>query len=194
MAYPYLQIEGDPTTWVLSEPIDASVLTSQEPLQVAIVAALHGTETLGRYGTLILSSRAAASAVLSGSGNVIPSGGHQYSSAYLYLPSATGLRPDTPGHALPPGTDPEALQSEITAAMSQSEFCTISSSNGVLVLNGATLPFIVLFPAITPIPSNAIPSGRLSVGAASAATTYSGNVGRRSHCGCRKPRLPSATR
>jgi hypothetical protein len=159
MTYPSLQIEGDPTTWLLRNPIDASALTSQQPFQATIVAGLNGTLTLGRNGTLILSSRAAASAVLSGIGNAIPSGGHLVSPSFLYLPSATGLKPGTPGYALPPETDPAALQNEITAAMSQSEFCTIPSSSGVLVLNGATLPFVVLFPAITALPSNAIPSG-----------------------------------
>lgn len=158
MAYPYLQIEGDPTIWMLSAAIDASALTSRQPFQAAIVAGLNGTLTLGRNGTLILSSRA-ASAVLSGIGNAIPSGGHLVSPSFLYLPSATGLKPGTPGYALPPEADPAALQNEITAAMSQSKFCTIPSSNGVLVLNGATLPFVVLFPAITAVPSNAIPSG-----------------------------------
>lgn len=159
MTYPYLQIGSDPTAWLLSNPIDASALTSQQPFQAAIVAALNGTLTLGRSGTLILSGRAAASAVLSGIGNAIPSGGHLVSPSFLYLPSATGLKPGTPGYALPPETDPATLQNEITAAMSKKKFCTIPSSNGVLVLNGAALSFVVVFPAIKALPGNAIPSG-----------------------------------
>jgi hypothetical protein len=140
MDYPYLQIGNDPTTWKLSEPVSASALTSQQPFQAAIAA--------GRSGTLILSSRAAASAVLSGVGNAIPSGGGPVSPAFLYLPSATVVDPEKPGYALPEGTDLAALQAEITAAMTQQTVCTVQSSDGVLLLNGATLSFVVLFPAL----------------------------------------------
>jgi len=139
--YPYLVIEGDPTTWLLSKPIDASALTSQQPFQTEIVA--------GRSGTLILSGRAAASAVLSGVGNAIPSGAGLVSPPFLYLPSPAGVKPGTPGHELPPATNLAALQADITAAMTKGTFCTVPSSNGVLVLNGAALPFVVLFPALT---------------------------------------------
>jgi hypothetical protein len=159
MAYPYLQIGSDPTTWMLSEAIDAAALTSRHPLKAAVVAGMNGKLTLGRNGTLILSSRAAGSVVLSGVGNAVPSGGHLVSPPFLYLPSAAGLKPGTPGYALPPDTDVAALQDEITTAMSRSEFCTVPSGHGVLVLHGGTLPFVVLFPGIAGTPHNAIPSG-----------------------------------
>jgi hypothetical protein len=159
MAYPYLQIGSDPTTWMLSEAIDAQALTSRHPVEAPVVAGWNGRLKLGRNGTLILSSRAAGSVVLSGVGNAIPSGGRLVSPAFLYLPSAAGLKQSTPGYALPPDTDVAALQNEITTAMSRSEFCTVPSSHGALVLNGATLPFVVLFPGIAGNPDNAIPSG-----------------------------------
>lgn len=149
MAYPCLQIEDDPTIWMLSQSIDASAVTSQQPFQTAIVAGSNGKQILGRSGTLILSGRVAASAVLSGVGNAIPSGSHLVSPPFLYLPSAAGLQPNAPGYALPPDADLTALQGEIAAAMGQGGFCTVPSGNGVLVLNGSTLPFVVLFPALT---------------------------------------------
>lgn len=139
MNYPYLQIQGDPTTWKLSEPIDASALTSEQPFQATILA--------GRSGTLILSGRAMASAALSGVGNAIPSGAEPVSLPFLYLPSTAALEPDRLGYALPEGTNLSAVQAEITAAMGQGTVCTVPSNDGVLVLNGATLPFVVLFPA-----------------------------------------------
>jgi hypothetical protein len=140
MNYTYLQIADDPTTWQLSEPAGASALTSQQPFQAAVVA--------GRNGTLILSSRAAPSAVLSGVGNAIPSGGQPGSPPYLYLPSSAGLKPTTPGYELPEGADLAALQAEITTAMTQQTSCTVQTRDGVLLLNGATLAFVVLFPAL----------------------------------------------
>jgi hypothetical protein len=140
MNYPYLQIGNDPTTWLLSEPIAASALTSAQPFQGAVTA--------GRSGTLILSSRAAVSAMLAGAGNAIPSGAVPVSPAYLYLPSATGLNPEKPGYALPEGTNLAELQAQIAAAMTQQTTCTVEYSGGVLLLNGATLPFVVIFPAL----------------------------------------------
>jgi hypothetical protein len=158
MAFPYLQIEGDPTIWTLSEAIDASDLTSPQPFQATIIAGANGSLTVARDGTLILSGRAAASAALSATGNAIPTGGHPGSPPFLYLPSTTGLKSSSQGYELPAGTDMATLQTEITAAMSQSEFCTVPSVNGAIVLNGAALPFVVLLPAVAG-PTNAIPSG-----------------------------------
>jgi hypothetical protein len=142
MAYRNLQIEGDPTIWVLSEPIDAPALTvSAEPFRAAISAP--------RAGTMLLSSRAAAGAVLTGVGGVTPNGSGIVTPASMYLPSVTGLKLSSPGYQLPAGTNLAALEGEITAAMSQSTFLTVECLDGVVVLNGATLPFVVLFPAVT---------------------------------------------
>jgi hypothetical protein len=157
--YQQLRIEGDPTTWVLGQPIEDTALTqSSAPFQAEIIAPLAGT--------LILSGRAAASVALyDPPGGVIPSGatpggvkpsgvipsGASPLTPCLYLPSAAGLSIESPGYQLPVAPDLPTLASEITAAMSQEKPCTVAfgvgSDGGVLVLNGAALPFAVLFKA-----------------------------------------------
>lgn len=168
--YDHLRIEGDPTIWVLSEPVDDSALTVPgQPFQAAIVAPLPGT--------LVLSGRAAASAVLysAGPGGVIPSGGAPLPAGpgnpepgnpephgvipsgdtpgmpQLYLPSVTGLSSQPSGCPLPATTNLAALAAQISTAMTQGTFCTVEygdgAESGVAVLNGAALPFVVLIGA-----------------------------------------------
>jgi hypothetical protein len=141
--YDFLKIDDDPTNWKLSEQIDAEALTSSgnAPFQATIVAP--------RTGTLLLSGRAAASAVLWGVGGATPNGGDFMAAPFLYLPSKTGLTATASGsmYALPAGTDLNALAAQIAAAMSEGQTCTVEYSDGVIVLNGATLPFAVLFEA-----------------------------------------------
>jgi hypothetical protein len=50
--------------------------------------------------------------------------------------------------ALPAGTNLAELQAQIAAAMTQQTTCTVQTGDGVLLLNGATLPFVVIFPAL----------------------------------------------
>jgi hypothetical protein len=49
---------------------------------------------------------------------------------------------------LPAGTNLAELQAQIAAAMTQQTTCTVQTGDGVLLLNGATLPFVVIFPAL----------------------------------------------
>ena len=144
-----LRIEGDPTSWTLTAAIDAGqVLTSGAPVTVPVSAPLAGR--------LLLSPRAAGSVVylqvLDDHGH-IPSG-DQLPQPCLYVPSATGPDP----HSSPPryyGLTPlanlAALEAEITAAMSGGTFVTVGlagpTDNGIVVLNGAALSFVVLCPA-----------------------------------------------
>jgi hypothetical protein len=141
--YAFLKIDDDPTSWTLSEPIAAAALTpsGNAPFRATIVEP--------RTGTLLLSSHAAASVVLSGVGGATPNGGGIIAQPFLYLPSVTGLTSKAPGsmYALPATTDLEALEIDITTAMTQSKPCTIELSDGIIVLNGATLPFVVFFEA-----------------------------------------------
>ena len=147
MSYLYLQIEDDPTIWKLSEPIDApAVILSGQPFRTTIVAPLPGT--------LVLSGEAAASVVLfspldiPGGKGATPNGIKAPTAPFVYLPSAPGLT-SPPGYQLSPATDLAGLENNIAAAMSQRTFCTIEFSDSALVLNGATLSFVVLFPATT---------------------------------------------
>lgn len=141
--YALLKIGDDPTTWKLSEPIAATALapSSNAPFCATVVEP--------RTGTLLLSSRAAASVALWGVGGATPNGGEFMAQPFLYLPSVTGLTATAPGsmYELPAGTGLPALAVQITTAMSHSQPCTIQMSDGVIVLNGATLPFAVLFEA-----------------------------------------------
>jgi len=140
--YRYLNIEGDPTFWLLSEPIAATALTASDtPLRLAVTAP--------RAGTLLLSRRAAASVVLSGVGGATPNGGSILATPFLYLPSVTGLtsRSQASMHELSAATGLTALEADITAAMSAGQDCTVELTEGVIVLNGATLPFVAFFEA-----------------------------------------------
>jgi hypothetical protein len=145
MSYLFLHVEDDPTLWKLSEPIDApTVILSGQPFRTTIVAPLPGT--------LVLSCRVAASVVLlspldvPGGTGATPNGIAFPTAPFMYLPSAAGLK-SPPGYQLPPGTDLAVLENNITAAMSQRTFYTVEFGDSVLVLNGGTLPFVVLFPA-----------------------------------------------
>jgi len=143
--YDFLKIDDDPTNWKLSEQIAAEALTSSgnAPFQATIVAP--------RTGILLLSGRAAASAVLWGVGGATPNGGEFMAESFLYLPSKTGLTSTAPQsmYELPAGTQLDGLAAQIAAAMSEGQTCTVEYSGGVIVLNGATLPFVVLFQAAT---------------------------------------------
>jgi hypothetical protein len=153
--YNHLRLAGDPTVWTLSEPIsDPSQLESGLPLQFAVASPVPGT--------LLLSGKAAASVALYAQepGGVIPSGGGLLPQgvipsgdtpreSYLYLPSATGLTADSLGYELPGQVSLADLASQIMSAMGQGTFCTVPLSggvaDGVLAINGATVPFTVLF-------------------------------------------------
>jgi hypothetical protein len=141
--YIFLKIDDDPTNWKLSEPIDPGALapSGNVPFCATIVAP--------RTGTLLLSSRAAASVVLWGVGGATPNGGEFVAQPFLYLPSVTGLTSTATQsiYALRNGTNLAALAAQIGAAMSHSQPCTVQYSDGVIVLNGATLSFAVLFEA-----------------------------------------------
>jgi hypothetical protein len=141
--YLFLKIGNDPTTWKLSAPIDAAALASSGD------APFCATIVEPRTGTLLLSTRAAASVVLWGVGGATPNGGEFMAQPFLYLPSVTGLTATASGsmYELAAGTELTALAAQITTAMSESQPCTVQLSDGVIALNGATLPFVVLFEA-----------------------------------------------
>lgn len=142
-----LRIEGDPTSWILSEQIEAERLTaSSGPV------ALQVSEPLA--GTLLLSPRSVRSVVLISQlldRGHIPNGVILLESC-LYVPSTTGPDP----HANPPryylfSGDFAAVEAKITAAMRDGTFVTVDvigpADPGAVVLNGGALSFVVLCPA-----------------------------------------------
>jgi len=141
--YNQLSIDSDPTTWVLAAAIDASVLASGgPPFAAATLRPLPGI--------LLVSARAAGCVALSSAGGEphgpIPTDDVP-AAPFLYLPSGSGLDPVSPGYQLADGTDAAGLQRSLTAAMTDGTLLTVGLGAGALVLNGAALPFAVIFRA-----------------------------------------------
>lgn len=152
----YLQIEGDPSRWWPSEPIDLGMLTSL-PLRVQVTSPLAGT--------LLVSAKSAAVVLAHpATDGSIPSGHGEIAAPAIYLPTATGPSAGAVGYQLPESPDLETLATEIITAMRDSRRLVITIGSparpGTLVLNGATLPFVVLCQAtVSGRPPGSIPSG-----------------------------------
>jgi hypothetical protein len=135
----YLQIEGDPTQWWLVQPITPNQLTGQA-LTVQVQAPLAGS--------LLLSANSASVAVMTSQGAeptslAIPN-------AAIYVPTAAGPSAGYAGYELPASADLATLAGEITTLMNNGSRQIIAigaGGSGGLVLNGATLSFVVLCPA-----------------------------------------------
>ena len=148
-----LRIEGDPTSWILREPIEAERVTaSSSPVTLNVAEPLAGR--------LLLSPGSVRSAVFisqltdrghAPNGVILPE-----SSSCLYVPSTTGPDPHSnPSryYLLPTDTSLAALEREIKTAMSRGTTVSVDFTGpdqpGVIVLNGGTLSFVVLCPAPT---------------------------------------------
>jgi len=136
--YTILQIDGDPTKWILNDPMDAGQLTGLgEPLAIQVTRPLEGT--------LLLCPSAVAGVALLDPGPVGWMPGIVLTlRPVLYLPSPAGPTDTNHGYALPASADPAQLEGDITAAMSRGTTLSVDLAGGVVVLNGATLPFAVL--------------------------------------------------
>jgi hypothetical protein len=136
-----LHIQGDPTAWGLRDTPPQNPNWGSAPVALQIIGPL--------VGTLVLSpARIGSFALLPppiGDGWV-PT--QKLVSPFLYIPSATGLPSTSPGYMLAPGTDLAVLQQHIESAMSAGTSLVIdvvsAGRPGVVVLNGAGLPFAVL--------------------------------------------------
>ncbi len=147
--YSHIQIDGDPTKWWLDQPIDASYLTGQTP-RFQVKAPL--------VGTLLLSPKSAASVAffdIPPEGAIPPPEGavpHDVdlpaSASVIYVPTATGPSAGSVGYELPDFVNLADLADQVTALMRAGRSQTIAlgstGSGGALVLNGATLSFVVL--------------------------------------------------
>ncbi len=137
----YLQVGGDPTLWVPEQPVNPSQLTAPT-VSVPIIAPL--------FGTLLISSKAASIALVDpGDAGAIPSDADVLVES-LYVPTATGASRSFTGYQLAPGTNLADLQTQIATLMTKGTSQAIPLGgvplHGVVVLNGATLPFVVLAP------------------------------------------------
>jgi hypothetical protein len=159
-----LKIGADPTRW-LTEGADfgamAAELDQSGPVTVAVAGPLQGTLVLSvpRAGTVALVPP------MPGEGShpsdkpppvqphvpVSPQAQVPQGPA-LYLPTVTGAA-QIPGYALPSDTDLGALQQGIITAMTDGSTLTVplgmsvASPGGMVMLNGASLAFVVICPA-----------------------------------------------
>ena len=141
-----LTIDGDPTLWSLAKSVSTHPLSGHEDVvSVAI--------TMPLAGTMLLSRRSVTGAEVynqGDSGEVIPGNFVTLTTPVLYLPSSTGLADDEPVYELPSATNLTTLGSNIAAAMRSGSSLTIDYgspvSKGILWLNGATVPFVILCP------------------------------------------------
>jgi predicted RecA/RadA family phage recombinase len=134
----YIQIEGDPTTWWLAQPISASQLTGQ-PLSLQVIAPV--------VGTLVLSGKAASVAVFDPPSGQAPNLLDVPVQA-IYVPTAAGISEGSVGYELPASAVLGTLAGQIAALMLGGNTQVVAlggtTSGGTLVLNGATLSFAVL--------------------------------------------------
>jgi hypothetical protein len=142
-----LQIEGDPASWALgpdspADVIQQALISQADPITVNVTAPLKGR--------LILSTRSVTSvAILAAPIGWIPGGAIELR-ATLYVPSPTGPTTESHGYALQASADLASLESDIVTALTDGTTIAIpvidSTFTGPLLLNGETLPFVVLCP------------------------------------------------
>ena len=139
-----LQIQGDPTSWALRDT-SADDPHWREPVAIEIVAPVKGTLVLSpaRVGSFSLVRPDDHDGWMPAVEPVFP---------HLYTPSPNGLTTASPGYALaPPDDEIPALTTKLIDAMSgPGKRVTVQISavgSGVVVLNGAQLPFAVVAPA-----------------------------------------------
>ena len=143
--YNALRIDADPTTWELTEVIE-QVPTSSAPVVLPVSHPLTGN--------LVLSPRSVGSAVFLeyvASHGTRPNG-ILNPEQVLYVPSPNGpdVHSNPPNfYTLPSAVDLAALQADIIAAMTGGTFLTVNVTQGVVVINGVTVPFAVLCPPRT---------------------------------------------
>jgi hypothetical protein len=157
--YNVLRLEGDPASWILYdatiEALARRLNESGDPVALQVVDPLQGR--------LVLSPRCAGSvALLAPPGGVGWVPGHiMLPAAHLYVASVTGPTQDFPGYALASSVDLDGLERKIMAAMDEGTVITVEVSDGtesgVLMLNGAALPLVVLCPPSTPAPGGSTP-------------------------------------
>jgi hypothetical protein len=146
-----LQVGTDPSVWTFDAANYDEVATALEhpaPISIEVTAPMRGT--------LILNPRAAGTVVLSqpiSPRGWNPSGGDVGTAPLLYVPSVSGPTRSNPGYLLAARYEMAVLQREIEAAMSGRTLLSLdlesgAQDKGVVVLNGAILPFAVLTRAV----------------------------------------------
>lgn len=146
-----LQIGNDPATWYLPstgyDTVVVALAQADTPFAVDVIAPLQGR--------LLLNPVAAGAVSLALPVQPVgwnPSGVVWPESPLLYVSSATAPTHADPGYALARGYQLDVLEQEILTAMTQKTFITVSLDEGlgkgILVLSGATLPYVVVCPPL----------------------------------------------
>lgn len=137
----YLKIQGDPTSWGLAAapPQDG---WSDTPAAIPIITPVAGTLILSpaQTGSFALTLAIYANGWLHG-----PT--LQVASPCLYIPTTSGLTADSHGYPLAAQYDLPTLQQSILDAMTTGSMLPVvvdADGIGVVMLNGAQLPFAVL--------------------------------------------------
>jgi hypothetical protein len=139
-----LYVGGDPTSWKLVDQVPSPPpwRDSSDPVALAVNWPL--------VGTLVLAPQRAGSVALVEvfpAHNWIPC---QVVLPHIYVPTPAGVSNTATGYSLAAGTDLAALEESVKAAMSGGNALDVPvsglSGDGVLVLNGRALPFVVLCP------------------------------------------------
>ena len=146
-----LQIGNDPATWYLPstgyDTVAAALAQPGDPFAIEVIAPLPGQLLLNPVAAGALS---VAQPVRPVGWN--PSGAFLPQSPLLYVSSAAGPTHDDPGYMLARGYQLDVLEREILTAMTQKTFVTVSLDEGlgkgILVLSGATLPYVVVCPPV----------------------------------------------
>jgi len=140
----YIQVGDDPTKWWLPGQFQASQLTGQ-PLTIEVSAPVEGT--------LVLSPKSASVAIVEVPSATVPQA--LGTAAAIYVPSAAGVSAANAGYELPASVILANLPGQIMALMRDGFSTSIalggSAPGGTLVLNGATLSFVVV---IKPVATN----------------------------------------
>jgi hypothetical protein len=147
--YLTLRVNADPAQWTVSgtDPVSLAeeIAAAAGPLVIPVLEPVRGR--------LILSARAAGSVAVAesperGTGWIPSDVNAPYS--LLYVPGAPEGDAAAPGFSVPPSVDVHACEQSIVKAMREGTTVSVAMTDGVrdgvIVLNGATLPFAALYP------------------------------------------------
>jgi len=141
----YIQIEGDPTKWWFEQSIDVGELAEQS-LSIQVHAPLAGTLVLSpKAGSVLVVEQGSVPSALN---NVKP---------VIYVPTPGGPSAGSPGHELPSSANLSNLAGQLETALRAGSRQSVALSSGTLVLNGATLAFVVVAPPHPPAVGDSVP-------------------------------------
>jgi hypothetical protein len=143
----YIQIEGDPTWWMFEQSVDVGE-HREEALSIQVYAPLIGTLVLSPKAQGVHVSERQSEAAPNLVDNLHP---------VIYVPTHAGPSTGDPGHELPSSANLSDLARQIAVAMREGHRETVALARGTLDLDGATLAFAVVAPALPPLGTDAVP-------------------------------------